>query len=224
MLDKVRRLYGDRKPTHIIVRKTSENPFVFGWMNHTLTKQSCPKSEIRKLYELLVETDSSTDSQTDDAFFAGLGKAAQVGKPSTRLKMVMGKKMFAKGVRVQLLGTCLNTPPTRGRGQPMGGASGGGRRRPVGSIGSDDSQPVMRNPIDRINVTAGELLRYKVPKVKLILSYFLLPSENKNSVKLLPLVAGHLLRQRGWRNRVSQSQSDDSLQKGTVSGFLASIR
>ena len=31
--------------------------------------------------------------------------------------------------------------------------------------GKEDSVPVIRNPIDRINITAGELLRYKVPEV-----------------------------------------------------------
>ena len=33
--------------------------------------------------------------------------------------------------------------------------------------GTEDSVPVIRNPIDRINITAGELLRYKVPEVRI---------------------------------------------------------
>jgi hypothetical protein len=32
-------------------------------------------------------------------------------------------------------------------------------------VGKDAAVPVIRNPIDRINVTAGELLRFKVPEV-----------------------------------------------------------
>ena len=34
------------------------------------------------------------------------------------------------------------------------------------SSNNEDTVPKMRNPIDRINVTAGELLRYKVPEVR----------------------------------------------------------
>jgi hypothetical protein len=34
-------------------------------------------------------------------------------------------------------------------------------------VGKDAAVPVIRNPIDRINVTAGELLRFKVPEVRI---------------------------------------------------------
>ena len=138
MLDKIQRLYGDRKPTNIIVRQTSENPFVFGWMNDTLTQQSCPKGHIRDLFDRLVEGDASMSVDKS-------------GKPSPRLKMLLGKKLSAKSVTVELLGTCLEGEPN----SPLNP-----------DISSDDSVPVMRNPIDRINVTAGELLRYKVPPVR----------------------------------------------------------
>ena len=39
------------------------------------------------------------------------------------------------------------------------------RPSPDLSSNNEDTVPKMRNPIDRINVTAGELLRYKVPEV-----------------------------------------------------------
>ena len=38
--------------------------------------------------------------------------------------------------------------------------------RPNLSNGKEDSVPVIRNPIDRLEVTAGELLRFHVPEVR----------------------------------------------------------
>ena len=39
-------------------------------------------------------------------------------------------------------------------------------------VGKDAAVPVVRNPIDRINVTAGELLRFKVPEVRNCVKFF----------------------------------------------------
>ena len=47
MLDKVQRLYGDRKPSNIIVRMVRSDPYIFSWTNDTLLdNQNCPKDHI----------------------------------------------------------------------------------------------------------------------------------------------------------------------------------
>ncbi len=44
-----------------------------------------------------------------------------------------------------------------------GGGDGGGGGPSVVTTGFDNSMPQIRNPVDRINVMAGELLQYQVP-------------------------------------------------------------
>ena len=85
MLDKIRRLFGDKKPSNIIVRRASENPFVFGWINGTLTQQSCPKGQIRDLFNMLVEGNGRTLTSSSN--------------PSPRLKMLLGPQLFVKSIR-----------------------------------------------------------------------------------------------------------------------------
>ena len=51
-----------------------------------------------------------------------------------------------------------------GEGAAGGGAGGGGSGGPpLLTTGFDNSMPQIRNPVDRINVMAGELLQYQVP-------------------------------------------------------------
>ena len=46
-MDKIGELYGDSKLSNIIVREVSNNPYIFGWTNDTLTQPNCPKDVIR---------------------------------------------------------------------------------------------------------------------------------------------------------------------------------
>ena len=95
MLDKVQRLYGDRKPSNIIVRQVSANPYVFSWTNDTLTKQSCPKDHIRRLFNVLIDSSDSIDGNQ------------LYGSPSPRLKKLLEGKVYIKNVTMKYLGTCL---------------------------------------------------------------------------------------------------------------------
>ena len=78
------------------------------------------------------------------------------------LKATLGAQIVPKSVTLSYHGTCLNDASL----SPFD----------PGLVGKDAAKPIIRNPIDRINVTAGELLRFKVPEVpniyKLILCYF----------------------------------------------------
>ena len=153
MLDKIRELYDDPSTERILVRQIGEGPFVFSWTNDSLTQQTCPQPEIRGLFAKLVEG-------PDAAYKSKFGMA------SNDLKVLLGDEIQVKSVSMSYLGTCLrddnagrDRDDNRGRGGSGGGSVGG----------SEDSVPVIRNPIDTINITAGELLRYKVPEV----SYFI---------------------------------------------------
>ena len=145
-MEKLRQVFQDSNYEHMIVRKLRKNPFVFGWTNSSLIEHSCPKEEIIALYHVLTDQDSSQ-------------RRLPGGR---RLKKVMGNDVFVKSVDLKFFGACLElTTATNGVSRdekekggslaanvPFGTASGGG-----------NSVPVIRNDIDLINVTAGELLR-----------------------------------------------------------------
>ena len=139
MLYKIRTLYGDFNSDNILVRTIAENPFVFTWTNESLHQQTCQQTEIRKLFSKLIEGENTAYKTT-------------YGTASSALKDVLGEEFFVKSVSMSYLGTCLmDDNLTKGK--------------PNLSNGKEDSVPVIRNPIDRLEVTAGELLRYRVPEV-----------------------------------------------------------
>lgn len=143
MLDKLRQLYGESPggpEDHILIRNIGENPFVFSWTNDSLTQQTCPQSEIRRLFAKLVEGE-------DTAYKSKFGMA------SSQLKELLGKEILVKSVSMSYLGTCLRDDSIA-------------KNSNINNVGGqEDSVPQIRNPIDRINITAGELLRFKVPEV-----------------------------------------------------------
>ena len=150
MLDKVQRLYGDKKPSNIIVRSVRSNPYVFSWTNDTLLdNQNCPKDQIRSLFNQLIDDQDK------------MNEYQRWGRPSPRLNSLLGGKAYIKNVTISYHGTCLYDNEPNIRLDPD-----------VSSNNNEDTVPKMRNPIDRINVTAGELLRYKVPEVRLFIIYY----------------------------------------------------
>lgn len=78
--------------------------------------------------------------------------------PSPELKKVLGKNVYLKEVTLKFFGTCLDSVS----------------RNDIIDGGMDNSVPYIRNPIDLIKITAGELLRYTVPEVKMQLAYMCL--------------------------------------------------
>jgi len=72
-------------------------------------------------------------------------------------------------------------------------------------ITKDAFKPIIRNPIDRINVTAGELLRLKVPEVFHI---SFLKSHLKTGYIIYTIkphaLKGHMLGRRRWNNPKTQ--------------------
>jgi hypothetical protein len=65
---------------------------------------------------------------------------------------------FLKDVELEWTGKCAEKG-----GKEGAGAGNGGGGPPILTTGFDNSMPQIRNPVDRINVMAGELLQYQVP-------------------------------------------------------------
>ncbi len=65
------------------------------------------------------------------------------GEPSKQLRRALGPEMSPTSARVHLLGACVQE-----------------RQIPPAGL---NTVPVVRNPLDRLNVTAGEVLRFRVP-------------------------------------------------------------
>ncbi len=133
-LDKIRKFYGDRDASNVLVKRASDGqrPFVFAWTNSSLIRQECPKREIDALFERLVTA---------------------TGNPSDGLRRALGSNVLIKGVHRRYFGSCAD--------EDVEEETFDGRRVETSSGGN--KAPVIRNPIDRIEVTAGELLRFAVP-------------------------------------------------------------
>lgn len=145
-MEKLRQVFQDSNYEHMIVRKLRKNPFVFGWTNSSLIEHSCPKKEIVALYHVLTDQNSS--------------KRRLPG--GRRLKKVMGNDVFVKSVDLKFFGACLELSTEtsgRSRSSKEEGRNLGANEPSGGAQGNGNSVPVIRNDIDLINVTAGELLR-----------------------------------------------------------------
>jgi len=139
LLENIVDFFGDSDPGKITVLEMSETTpghVRFRWTNDSLPRQSCPKEEVTKLYRKMSRDD----------------------RPSPELKSAVRKHFRVKDVNLEFKGLCSvrkgqDTSVTVPR---MGGGS-------FHHTGYDNSMPQIRNPVDKLNVTAGELLQYQVP-------------------------------------------------------------
>ena len=70
--------------------------------------------------------------------------------PSQELRNFFGEEVMLQSVKLRYFGACLDEMYPEKE-----------------VLGSDNNVPVVRNPIDVINITAGEYLQFKVPKVNI---------------------------------------------------------
>ena len=135
VLSKLSRFFGESSYENLLVRTLRRNPFVFGWTNTSLLQSVCPQEEILGIRDVLSDS-GATPSQALSKIFTDVG-------------------VRIKNVELKYYGACLEDLATVDAQDNL--FVNPGQR--------ENNVPVMRNPIDRINVTAGEMLRYKVPKV-----------------------------------------------------------
>jgi hypothetical protein len=142
--EKLFSLYGDGRSS-VLVRSLRSDPFVVSWCNQTLVTHECPRDEILALFKSMV---------------AGSSHDGQEELPSRPFAEHFEETAFGvKNVRLVLSGSCT--------GALEGIRNNPGKASSPAEPWGKNSIPLVRNPISRINVTAGEMLRYKVPEVML---------------------------------------------------------
>lgn len=146
VVEKIARLYGDPDTDNINVRSISTNPTKLTWTNTSLANPRstfCPTDELEAVAEVVVSGDDhGMTREIKEAF-----------RPEFQLKRV----------HVHYMGHCEVLRPSKPAGP----------RPPVPPPDVDttdkdeetpeNQEPIMRNPIDLLNATAGTLLRYQVP-------------------------------------------------------------
>ena len=108
------------------------------WTNDSVSRQSCPRAEVTRLHSLLAGADS---------------------RPSQALRQALQPHFRVRSVHLEWRGLCSATG-AGGRSRQPGGGAGAGAGPHL--AGYDNSMPQIRNPVDRLNVTAGELLQFQV--------------------------------------------------------------
>lgn len=138
LLDNIVDFFGDSDPGKITVLEMAETTpghVRFRWTNDSLPRQSCPKEEVTNLYH----------------------KMSRDERPTPEFKSAVRNHFRVKDINLEFKGLCSIrkgqdtsvTIPRMGGNYPQ--------------AGYDNSMPQIRNPVDKLNVTAGELLQYQVP-------------------------------------------------------------
>ena len=129
--------FGDPDPGRITVielAETSPGQVRFRWTNDSLPRQSCPKEDIIALYNTMTIYE----------------------RPSQMFKQAFRGQFRVRDISLEYRGLCSvrhTDPATQAPAAVPGPAAGG----------YDNSMPQIRNPVDKLNVTAGELLQFQVP-------------------------------------------------------------
>lgn len=138
LLDSIVSFFGDSDPGKITVLEMREidqaGHIRFRWTNDSLPRQSCPREAVNSLYRQLAVNQ----------------------RPSQGLKSAVEPQFRVRGVSLSWKGLCDV------RQQP-GLRKESSYTPTLHKTEYDNSMPQIRNPVDKLNVTAGELLQYQVP-------------------------------------------------------------
>lgn len=143
LLDSLASFFGDPDSGRVTVLEMTETTpghIRMRWTNDTLPRQACPKHDIISLYNKMTVNE----------------------RPSQLFKQAFRGQFRVRDLSLEYRGLCsvrhsdpvTQPPPEIRHGQ---GQYGGG------GAGFDNSMPQIRNPVDKLNVTAGELLQFQVP-------------------------------------------------------------
>ena len=138
VLSKLSRFFGESNYENLLVRSLRRNPFVFGWTNSSLLQTTCPQEEILKVRDFLTSGD---------------------GQPSAGLSAIFSDVgVRIKSVELKYYGSCLEDLRTVEVEENNNNLFSNPNTR-------ENNVPEMRNPIDRINVTAGDTVRLLPPLI-----------------------------------------------------------
>ena len=139
LLDSLVSFFGDSDPSRLTVlemTETAPGEVKVRWTNDSLPRQSCPKAQIINLYNKMTINE----------------------RPSQSFKSALRGSFRVKDISLEYRGLCsvrrtdLPPPPP----PPSNNYNSG--------PGYDNSMPQIRNAVDKLNVTAGELLQFQVPE------------------------------------------------------------
>ncbi|KAK8389932.1 hypothetical protein O3P69_012857 [Scylla paramamosain] len=137
VVEKIAQLYGDPDTNNINVRAISTSPTKLTWTNTSLTDSRstfCPTDDLEAVAEVVVGNEDHGMTR----------EVKEAFRPEFQLMRV----------HIHYMGHCevLRSKP-------------GGPRTPMAPPEEpEDGEPIMRNPIDLLNATAGTLLRFQVPE------------------------------------------------------------
>ena len=138
LLDSLVAFFGDPDPGRLTVLEMTETApgyVKMRWTNDSLPRQSCPKHQIINLYNKMTINE----------------------RPSQSFKSALRGSFRVKDVNLVYRGLCSVRHNDLATASPP----------PSNSFNSgpayDNSMPQIRNAVDKLNVTAGELLQFQVP-------------------------------------------------------------
>ncbi|XP_023319632.1 dystroglycan [Eurytemora carolleeae] len=133
VLERIHEYFGDRDPSKLTVLgiQQSQDNIEFFWTNETLPLQTCPRDEIRGIF-----------NQINSG-----------GSVAPGFKTAFKEDFLVSKVDLVYNGLCKES----GRDRTDDSAR-------VPPTGFDNSMPQIRNPVDKLNVMAGELLQFQVPE------------------------------------------------------------
>ena len=138
LLDSLVAFFGDQDPGKLTVLEMTETApghVKVRWTNDSLPRQSCPKHQIINLYNKMTINE----------------------RPSQSFKSALRGSFRVKDISLVYRGLCsvrhsdLATAPPPPQSNYNSGPA------------YDNSMPQIRNAVDKLNVTAGELLQFQVP-------------------------------------------------------------
>jgi neurexin len=138
ILEKIFSYFGDKDPSKISVLQTDMNQdIMFRWTNESVPVRVCPKQDILNMYNSMKNQGGNT--------------------VAPELVRAFRNDFRVNDVELAFKGLCKDRPATNKEGHE--GSSG-----KLPPSGFDNSMPQIINPVDKLNVMAGELLQYQVPE------------------------------------------------------------
>jgi len=139
LLDSLVSFFGDPDPGRLTVLEMTETApghVKVRWTNDSLPRQSCPKHQIINLYNKMTINE----------------------RPSQSFSSALRGTFHVKDISLEYRGLC-SVRRTEQATAPPPPPSNNYNSGP----GYDNSMPQIRNAVDKLNVTAGELLQFQVP-------------------------------------------------------------
>lgn len=155
VLNGLTRFFGDSDESQItVINATSSMSSVdkvyFTWTNDSLPRHECANATLKQMYDAMTINER--------------------GEPSMALKNALGEAFKIKQVTFRGLSQCENFAmgPLPAGVLPKGRSEGPAVPAPDANNPLQNFAPVLRNQVDHLNATVGQLLVFRVPEVSVV--------------------------------------------------------